>query len=101
MRYLQVVHMPADYHLFQVRPEDERMILNKERSTASHHTMAQLLFVTSRARKDTKMAIYLLCTRKMIPDKDYWGNLVMVLRYIRGTLNLPLILRDVNLSVIK
>ena len=58
---------PAANHLFQVRPEDERMILNKERSTASHHTMAQLLFVTSRARKDTKMAITLLCTRVSIP----------------------------------
>ena len=40
---------PAN-HLFQVRPEEERMLLDEERTAEFHHMLAQLLFVTSRAR---------------------------------------------------
>ena len=40
------ITIPAANHLFQVRPEDEQALLDEERSTAFHHTVAQLLFVT-------------------------------------------------------
>ena len=42
-------------HLFQVRPEDERTLLNEERATEFHHMAAQLLFILLRASKDIKM----------------------------------------------
>ena len=88
-------------HMFQVSPKDEQMLLYEDRSTSFHHTLAQQLFVTSKARKHIKMSIYLLCTRVRISAEDDWGKPVRVIRYIRGTLYLPLILRANSLSVIK
>ena len=90
-----------DNHLFQVSLEDKQTLLDKERATAFHHTVAQLIFFMSRARKDIKMDIAFLCNRLRIPEEDDWKNLVRVIRYIRGTLHLPLILRSDILSVIK
>ena len=63
--------------------------------------MTQLLFFTSRVRKYIKMAIDFLFTRVRRTDKDDQRKLVKLLRYIRGTLNLPLILRDDRMHVIK
>ena len=63
--------------------------------------VTQILFFTSRSRTYTKMDIDFLCTRVSIPYKDDFGNLVRVIRYIRGTLNLSLILSSGILSVIK
>ena len=88
-------------HLFQVNPEEKQTLLDQERATAFHHTVAQLIFFMSRARKDIKMDIAFLCNRLRIPEEDDWKNLVRVIRYIRGTLHLPLILRSDILSVIK
>ena len=47
------------------------------------------------------MAITFICNQVRIPGKDNRVKIVRVLRYIRGTLHLPLILRAVSLSVIK
>ena len=63
--------------------------------------VAQLIFVELRVSKDIKIAIAFLCTLVRSLGMDYWENLVRVLRYIRVTLHLPLILRADNLSVIK
>ena len=93
--------IPAANHMLQVRPEDEKTIIKEEGGTAFHHTVAQLLFVTSSASKYIKMAIYFLCTQVRIPYEVDWGELVRVIRYIIGTLHLPLILRANVLSVIK
>ena len=90
-----------DNHLFQVSTEEKQTLLDKEWATAFHHTVAQLVFVTSRARKQIKMAIAFLCNRVRIPKEDYRGNLVRVIVYIRGTLHLPLVLRSDILNVIK
>ena len=58
----------AANHLFNVRPEDERTILNEEQTTEFHHVVAQLIFVTSRGRKYIKTTINFLCIRERIPD---------------------------------
>ena len=63
--------------------------------------MAQLLFITSRARKDINLEIAFLFIQVRYPEKDEWGNLVRVLTYIRITLHLPILLRADILSVIK
>ena len=93
--------IPADNYMFQVRPEDDWMLLYEVRATSLHHTLAQTLFFIPRASRDTKMAIYFLCTQVRIPDKDGWGKLVRVLRYIKVTLYLLLIIRPNSLNVIK
>ena len=63
--------------------------------------MEQLLFFTSRARKDTKTAIALLFTQVRILGEYDWGNLMWLLRYIRSNVHLPFILGDDIMSVIK
>ena len=60
-----------------------------------------MIFVASIARKDTNMAIAVLCTQLRTPNKDNLVNLVRVLRYVIDTLNLLIILKAYSLSVIK
>ena len=47
------------------------------------------------------MAIDFLCTRVRSLNEYDWGNIARVLRYIRGNLHLPLILRANSLRFIK
>ena len=91
----------ADNNMFQVRPEDYQTLINKERETELHHTVARLIYFMSRAKKDIKTSIDFLCTWVRSPDKDEWKNIVRVIRYTRGTVHLPLIPRADVLSVIK
>ena len=92
---------PAVNHMFQVSHEENQTLLDKQRATAFHHTVAQLIFFMSRSRKYIKMAIDFPCTRVRRPDEYYWGKLVRGIRYIRSTLHLPLLLRAYSLNVIK
>ena len=43
---------PAASHLFNLRENDEEIILPEEQAQAFHHTTAQLLFLSARARQD-------------------------------------------------
>ena len=63
--------------------------------------VTQLLFFTSRVRKYIKISIDFLCNRVISLDYYNWVNIVRVLRYIRGNLHLPLILRAYSLIIIK
>ena len=49
-------------NIFQVSPEYDHTLLNKERETAFHHTVVHLLFFTSRSKKDINMDFAFLCT---------------------------------------
>ena len=53
---------PVDNNIFQVSPKDKWTILNEERQKALQHMVAQMIFVTSMARKDINMAIAYICT---------------------------------------
>jgi len=92
---------PAGNHLFTVRPKDEAQALDEERAMAFHHTVAQLLFSSARSRRDIQTAVAFLATRVREPDEDDWLKVKRLLRYINGTINLPLILRVFSMSVIK
>jgi hypothetical protein len=50
------------------------------------------LYATKRARPDTCTEITFLTTRVREPDKDDWAKLIHLMRYIRGTRTMPLIL---------
>jgi hypothetical protein len=84
-----------------IREDTERVLLEEVRAIAFDHTVAQLLFACHRARKDIHTAVAFLTTRVRTPDEDDWLKLKRVLRYIRSTIYLPLILRADNLNVIK
>jgi hypothetical protein len=83
---------PAADHLFQVRDEREARILPEEQATAFHHAVAQLPFLSARARQDIQPATAFLTTRVKGPDKDDWGKLKRLLQYLNGTIHMPLIL---------
>lgn len=75
---------PASDHLFQVRPSSEARFLPEDQARAYHHTTAQLLFL-SRVRRDIQTTVAFLTTRVKCPDKDDWGKLKRVLKYLHST----------------
>jgi hypothetical protein len=93
--------MPAADHLFQIREEKDAKPLEEERALAFHHTVAQLLFMATRARRDIQTVVAFLTTRVKSPDKDDWGKLKRVLNYLNGRKYLKLNLSVDNLGVLK
>jgi hypothetical protein len=92
---------PGADHLFIVRPYDERKLPGESRALAFHHSLAQLLFSSTRARKDIQTTVTFLTTRVREPDKDDWEKLRIFLMYVNSTINMPLLLRADNLKIIK
>ena len=66
-----------------------------------HRTVAQLLFLCMRARRDIQTPVAFLATRMKEPDKDDWGKLKRVLQYLKGTRSLKLRLSVENLQCTK
>jgi hypothetical protein len=96
---------PASDHLFQVRDPEEVEKLGKylpeEQAAHFHHTVAQLLFISSRVQRDIQMAVSFLTTRVKKPDEDDWGKLKRVLKYLKGTIHMKLRLTVENIGVIR
>ncbi len=92
---------PAHDKLFVIRDNDEVRQLNKEQALAFHHTVAQLLFMAMRARRDIQTAVAFLTTRVKSPDEDDSGKLKCVLKYLDGTKCLKLRLTVGSLAVLK
>ena len=57
-------------HLLSVRDADKAKYLPEEKAIAFHHTTAQLLFLSSRARRDIQTDVSFLTTRVKKPDED-------------------------------
>ena len=92
---------PAADHLFKVRDPEDARYLDEERAQVFHRTTAQLLFLSSRSRRDIQTAVAFLTTRVKGPDEDDWGKLKRVLRYLKGTKHMKLTLSIDNMNVIK
>jgi hypothetical protein len=92
---------PAADHLFNIRDAEEAKPLEEERALAFHHTVAQLLFMATRAQRDIQTAVTFLTMQVRSPDKDDWGKLKRVLKYLNGTKYLKLTLIMGNLGVLK
>jgi hypothetical protein len=88
-------------HLFAVRDKKETRALEEERALAFHHTVMQLLFMCTRARRDIQRAVAFLTTRVKNPDEDDWGKLKRVLRYLNRTKYLKLKLSVDNYGMLK
>lgn len=71
---------PAADYLFQVRDDGRK--LNDEQAEAFHHTVYQLLFASTRARRDIQTAVSFLSSRVLAPDEDDWGKLKRILKYL-------------------
>ena len=92
---------PAADHLFSVRDADEAKYPPGEKAIAFHHTTAQLLFLSSRARRNIHTAVSLSTMSVKKPDKDGWGKLKRALKYLNGTIRLKLTLTIESMGVIK
>jgi hypothetical protein len=92
---------PAADHLFTVREESKAKFLPEAQAQAFHHTVAQLLFLCKRTRTDIQTAVSFLTTCVKRLDKDDWGKLKRVLRYLRGTRHMKLNLSANNLTCLR
>ena len=89
---------PHTENLFKVRDESEAKFLDEELARQFHHAVAQLLFLSCRARRDIQTAVAFLTTRVRKPDEDDWGKVKRVLQYLYGTKSMPLNLTVDNLQ---
>ena len=94
---------PAHDKLFkvEVRSDEDAKKLDEEQALAFHHTVAQLLFMATRARRDIQTAVAFLTTRVKSPDEDNWGKLKRVLKYLNGTKYLKLRLTVEYMAMLK
>jgi hypothetical protein len=90
----------AANHLFEVNEKDPIM-LSEEKAILFHHHVAKMLFLCKRARPDIQTAVAFLCTRVKGPDVDDYKKLTRVVKYLRGTLQMPLTLEADNMHVVK
>ncbi len=94
-----VVTTPAANHLFKINPTGER--LSEDRRKLLHSITAKLLFVAKRARPDSQVPIAFLTSRVTKADVDDWGKLWRLLKYLNGTIDLPLTLSIDDMCVVK
>jgi hypothetical protein len=92
---------PAADHLFNVQDEKEARALEEEWALVFHHMVAQLLFISMRARQDIQTAVAFLTMRVKSPDKEDRLKLKKVLIYLNGTKCLKLKLSIDNLGMLK
>mgnify|MGYP000055058244 CR=1 FL=1 len=90
---------PAAEHLYTVT--DKAVPLDEDQKTVFHNYVAKCLFLTKRARPDIATAVAFLTTRVKSSDEDDWKKLTRMIRYLRGSLDLPLILRADSVPVPK
>jgi hypothetical protein len=75
--------------------------LKQDKAVEFHNLVTKTLYANKRARPDTCTAIVFLTTRVRAPDKEDWNKLVHLMRYIRGTRTMPLILRANGSGILK
>ena len=91
---------PATDRLFDIRDSDDpkKELLPEELATHFHHSVAQLLFLCMRSRRDIHTAVSFLTTRVRAPDRDDWGKLKNVMKYLKGTRHMKLNLAVDNMN---
>jgi hypothetical protein len=82
---------PASSMLFEINV-DNPVLLQKPEQEAFHRRVAQLLYLSKRARPDIQLPVAFLCTRVQFPDTDDQLKLTRVAKYLDATIGLPLIL---------
>lgn len=80
---------PAANNLFQVR---EAELLNDEDKANFHSTVAKMLYLAKRCRPDLLTSVSFLTTRVQCPDTDDLAKLQRLIKYVRGSKDLPMVL---------
>ncbi len=81
---------PHSENLFVVKEDGSNIWLSEDKAMQFHRTTAQLLFLSTRARRDIQTAVSFLTTRVKQPDEDDWCKIRKVLEYLKGTKSLKL-----------
>ena len=81
-----------------MRDKEEAKYLPEKQAEMFHHTVAQLLFLCMQSRRDIQTSVSFLTTRVRRPDKDDWGKVKRILKYLKGTWSLALRLSVNNMS---
>jgi hypothetical protein len=89
----------APSNLFKV--DEDCVKLSDTKSKEFHNIVAKTLYITKRARPDTCTSVAYLTTRVREPDQDDWAKLTHLIRYLRGTRTLPLILSAAGTGILK
>ena len=89
----------APDNLFKIDDDCEK--LSQAKAVQFHNIVAKTLYATKRARPDTCTAIAFLTTRVRAPDKDDWNKLTHLMKYLRGSRNLPLVLSADGSGIMK
>jgi hypothetical protein len=89
----------APDNLFTVNEDCEK--ISQEKVVQFHNLVAKTLYATKRARPDTCTAISFLTTRVRDPDTDDWKKLCHLMRYLRGSRSMPLILSANGSHILK
>ena len=66
-----------------------------------HNIVANKIYTTKQARPDTFTVEDLIPTRVREPNKDDWGKIINIMKYIRGERYLTLILSANGSGVLK
>jgi hypothetical protein len=86
-------------NLFKIDKDCEK--LNTSKAVVFHNLVAKTLYATKCARPDTGTAIAFLTTRVREPNKDDWAKMCHLMKYLRGTRKLPLILSANGSGILK
>ena len=81
---------PAVHYLFDIAEDVTK--LSQPDADIFHHFLAQLIYISKRARPDIQISVSFLCTRLRGPDTDDYKKLSRLMKYIQGTICIPLIL---------
>ena len=84
---------PAGNHLFKVNKDNPELLIGERKETFVHIVM-QLLYLSQWDRPDIQTAVSFLCRRLNKPDTDDYKKTARVVKYLQGTLDLPLVLRS-------
>ena len=80
---------PAAHQLFDISEDATK--LSQANADVFHHFVAQLLYLSKRARPDIQLSVSFICTIVRGPDTDDCNNLKRLMKYIQLTIGLPLI----------
>ena len=91
---------PAAVHLFKINKENPKP-LDKEWKDLFVHLVMQGLYLSQCGRPDIRTAISFLCSRLKSPDEDDYKKLTRLIRYLRHTLHMCLILGKDDTDVVR
>ena len=91
---------PAAAHLFKINTVDPKP-LDQARKDLFVHLVMQGLYLSQRGHPDIRTAISFLCSRLKCPDEDDYKKLTRLIRYLRHTLSICLVLGKDDTGVVR